>query len=191
MTSRFVSNLCVLVVAACMAAARFAFNAAAVGWLTFGCACLIVITVAVAFLARGRVRFSGALTSARRSTQLQRVFALIELLRGVAAFMVAPILLHLSMTVGATPAAGISTAMWVCVGLAAGGALFSGYLFALGRGRLQRPGLAQWNSGDAPAWDSPPLAAGIRDETLLPPPASARAQPTDGTRTRASGSPAA
>ncbi len=106
-----------------------------------------------------------------RSTQLQRVFALIELLRGVAAFMVAPILVHLSTTVGATPAAGISIAMWVCVGLAAGGAAFAGYLFALGRGRLQRPALKQWNSGDAPAWDSPPLVAGIRDETLLPRPA--------------------
>ncbi len=127
-----------------------------------------------------------------RSAQLQRVFALIELLRGVAAFMVAPILVHLSMTVGATPAAGVSTAMWVCVGLAAGGAIFSGYLFALGHGRLQRPGLEQWNSGDAAAWDSPPLASGIRNETLLPQPASTRAPSVggaDGTPARASGSP--
>ncbi len=48
------SNLCVLIIAAFMAAARFAFSAAAVRWLAFGCACLIVITVAGAFLVWGR-----------------------------------------------------------------------------------------------------------------------------------------
>ena len=37
------------------------------------------------------------------SSQIQRVFAMIELLRGVAAFMVAPVLLHLAMTVDPTP----------------------------------------------------------------------------------------
>lgn len=103
-----------------------------------------------------------------RSTQIQRVFALIELLRGVAAFMVAPILLHLSMTVARSPAAGIPIAMWVCVGLAAGGAVIAAYVFALGRGRLQRPQLEQWGRGEAPAWTSPPLAAGIRGEPTLP-----------------------
>lgn len=47
-----------------------------------------------------------------RSTQIQRVFALIELLRGVAAFLVAPVILHLAMTVAKTPAAGTPVAMW-------------------------------------------------------------------------------
>jgi hypothetical protein len=103
-----------------------------------------------------------------RSAQIQRVFALIELLRGVAAFMVAPILLHLAMTVGATRAAGISTAMWISFGIAAGGGLVSVYVVALGRGRLQRPALDRWESGDEPAWESPPLAAGIRGESTAP-----------------------
>jgi MFS family permease len=103
-----------------------------------------------------------------RSAQIQRVFALIELLRGVAAFMVAPILLHLALTVGATPAAGISTAMWVSLGIAAGGGALSLYIVLLGRARLQRPDLERWEGGDEPAWESPPLAAGIRGEATAP-----------------------
>jgi hypothetical protein len=103
-----------------------------------------------------------------KSTQIQRVFALIELLRGVAAFMVAPVLVHLSMTVGATPASGTRIAIWVCFGVAAGGAGAAAYLFALGRGRLQRPALQSWQDGEGPAWESPPLAAGIRGEITQP-----------------------
>lgn len=103
-----------------------------------------------------------------KSSQIQRVFALIELLRGVAAFMIAPILVHLSTTVGATPASGIRIAIWVCFGLAASGALAAIYLFALGRGRLQRPALQSWQDDRGPAWESPPLAARIRGEATKP-----------------------
>ena len=102
------------------------------------------------------------------SSQIQRVFAMIELLRGVAAFMVAPVLLHLAMTVDPTPAAGTPVAIWVCFGLAAGGALVSGCVFLLGGARLQRPALERWERGDGPAWDSPPLAARIRHEVTVP-----------------------
>jgi hypothetical protein len=102
------------------------------------------------------------------SSQIQRVFALIELLRGVAAFMVAPVLLHLAMTVTKTPAGGTPVAIWVCFGLATGGALISAYVFLLGRARLQRPALESWAQGEGPAWESPPLAARIRHEVTLP-----------------------
>jgi MFS family permease len=102
-----------------------------------------------------------------QSDQIQRVFAVVELLRGVAAFMVAPIVLHLAKSTGATPAAGIRTGIWVCFGIAAGGALIAGYLFVLGRARLQAPKLERWLEGDGPAFDSPPLAAGIRGEPSL------------------------
>jgi hypothetical protein len=47
-----------------------------------------------------------------QSAQLPRVFALIELLRGVSAFMIGPILLHVAQTVGANPARGTKTALW-------------------------------------------------------------------------------
>jgi hypothetical protein len=99
-----------------------------------------------------------------RSSQIQRVFALVELLRGVAAFLAAPLLAHLAMTVAATPAAGTQTAIWVCLGIAAGGGLFALYLLVLGRARLQRPDLERWERGEEPAWESPPLLAGIRGE---------------------------
>ena len=98
------------------------------------------------------------------SSQIQRVFALIELLRGVAAFLAAPLLAHLAATVAATPAAGTQIAIWVCLGIAAGGGLFALYLLVLGRARLQRPDLGRWDQGEEPAWESPPLLAGIRGE---------------------------
>jgi hypothetical protein len=41
-----------------------------------------------------------------RSAQIQRLFALIELLRGVTAFLVAPILLYLATVIGSSMTAG-------------------------------------------------------------------------------------
>jgi hypothetical protein len=90
------------------------------------------------------------------------VFALVELLRGAAAFIAPPLLLHVAMTVAPTQPDGIQTAIWACLGLAAAGGVIAAYVFALGRARLQRPELERWERGDAPALDSPPLAAGIR-----------------------------
>ncbi|MGH2890861.1 MAG: MFS transporter [Solirubrobacteraceae bacterium] len=97
-----------------------------------------------------------------RSTQIQRVFALIELLRGVAAFVVAPIVLHVAMTVARTPAAGVAPAMGLCVALAGAGTLAAVALYAAGGTKLQRPDLERWEGGDEPAWESPPLAAAVR-----------------------------
>jgi hypothetical protein len=99
-----------------------------------------------------------------RSAQIQRVFALVELLRGVAAFMVAPLLLHLALTTGGRPAAGAQTAIWVALGLAAGGGLLALYIWWLGRARLQRPGIEQWEQGEEPAWESPPLLGRLRGQ---------------------------
>ena len=105
----------------------------------------------------------------QRSSQIQRVFAVVELLRGVAAFLVAPIILHLAKTTTTSdPAVGIRTGMWVCLGITATGALIAGYLFVLGRARLQAPKLETWLEGEGPAFDSPPLADGIRGESALP-----------------------
>jgi hypothetical protein len=71
------------------------------------------------------------------------------------------------MTVGSAPTAGISVAIWVCFGIAAGGGLFAVYVAVLGRARLQRPNLERWERGDEPAWDSRPLLAGIRGESTV------------------------
>ena len=93
------------------------------------------------------------------------MFALVELLRGVAAFMVAPLLLHLAMTTGGNPLAGGQTAMWVAFGIAAGGGLLALYVFLLGRARLQRPDLEVWERRRRNRRGySPPLGAGIRRE---------------------------
>jgi hypothetical protein len=97
-----------------------------------------------------------------RSGQLQRVFAMLELLRGAAAFAAGPIILHLAMTTGGSAAAGTQIAVWVCFAIVVTGALLSLYVFILGRARLQVPDIAHWEETGEPAWYSPPLAAGIR-----------------------------
>jgi MFS family permease len=115
-----------------------------------------------------------------RSAQLQRVFAMLELLRGAAAFAAGPIILHLAMTTGGSAAAGTQIAVWVCFAIVATGALVSLYVFIIGRGRLQVPNIANWEESGEPAWDSPPLGARFRsvahppsaDGNGLPDPAS-------------------
>ena len=67
-----------------------------------------------------------------RNNALQRVFAIIELLRGVAAFAVGPVLVHVATTVGASPEAGTRTALWICFGIASAGTLFAVSLYVLG-----------------------------------------------------------
>jgi hypothetical protein len=58
-----------------------------------------------------------------RSAGLQRMFAVLELLRAVAAFLVAPVLLHFAVTLVGLPTAAMGTALWICFALSAGGAL--------------------------------------------------------------------
>jgi hypothetical protein len=100
-----------------------------------------------------------------RNNALQRVFAIIELLRAVAAFMVAPVLAHVAATVGGSPTAGTETALWICFGIASGGTLFAVTLYVLGGVRPPAPALETWFSGEAPAWYSPPLLDRIRDSS--------------------------
>lgn len=92
-----------------------------------------------------------------RSSLLQRVFAMIELMRGVTAFLVAPILLFLAEVLAPHPSTGIDGSLWICVALAAGGFLGGTALFVLGKGRLEVPDLDRWQEQDEPAWRSPPL----------------------------------
>jgi MFS family permease len=97
-----------------------------------------------------------------RSVELQRVFALLELLRGVAAFLCGPIVLHLAMTTGDSTAGGMQIAVWVCFAIAATGGLLALSIIILGRPHLQRPDIERWESGEAPAWHSPRFAEAIR-----------------------------
>ncbi|HEX4670838.1 MAG TPA: MFS transporter [Solirubrobacteraceae bacterium] len=96
------------------------------------------------------------------SANLQRVFAIVELLRAVAAFMIAPVFAHFAATVGGSPEAGAGIVLWIGLGLALGGAAIAVALYALGRARPQTPDLERFMAGQAPAWYSPPLLAGVR-----------------------------
>lgn len=107
-----------------------------------------------------------------RSAQIQRVFALVELLRGVTAFLAAPILLYLATAIGTTLAQGTKASIWICLCIAAVGGITAIAVFALGGSGLQAPDLERWNEGE-PAWDSPRLFAVFRDERARPAPREA------------------
>ncbi len=96
------------------------------------------------------------------SRNLQRVFAIVELLRAVAAFMIAPIFAHLAATVGGGLKAGTGIALWIGFGLALAGAAVAVLLYVLGGARPQAPELERFIDGEAPAWYSPPLLAAVR-----------------------------
>jgi MFS family permease len=94
-----------------------------------------------------------------RSNNVQRVFAIIELVRAVAAFMIAPILLYVATIVGNNADSGTRTALWICFGLSVGGAVLGVGLYVLGGVRPPTPSVEGWLSGERPGWDSPPLFA--------------------------------
>jgi MFS family permease len=95
------------------------------------------------------------------AANLQRVFAIVELLRAVAAFMIAPVFAHFAITVGGSLKTGTSIALWIGLGLALGGGVVAIVIYLLGGARPQRPQLEQFMAGQAPAWYSPPLLAGV------------------------------
>ena len=116
-----------------------------------------------------------------RSSDLQRVFAIVQLLRAVAALMIAPVMLHFAATVGRAPTAGTTIALWICFGLSVGGALVGICLYALGGVRPPTPALERWLGGREPGWYSPPLLARTRKHAPRrapePAPAFARREP--------------
>lgn len=97
------------------------------------------------------------------SRLLQRIFALIELLRGVTAFLFAPTLIFLAGVIGGSPVAGISRAAWICAAIGAAGFLAAGCLYLSGRPRLVTPDLQTWHdTDDRAAWESPPVLSAVR-----------------------------
>jgi hypothetical protein len=96
------------------------------------------------------------------SANLQRVFAIVELLRAVAAFMIAPVFGHFAATVAGSTTAGTGIALWIGFGLAVGGGVIAVLLYVLGHARPQTPDIERFVAGEAPAWHSPPLLGGVR-----------------------------
>lgn len=96
------------------------------------------------------------------SNRLGPTFALVELLRSEAAFMVAPVLMYVALLAphllsGVRLAAFVTTAFVVVSWLVLLG------LLLLGGTRPHAPDLAGWIDGDSPAYHSPPLAGAVRD----------------------------
>jgi len=91
------------------------------------------------------------------SGTLQRVFAIVELMRAVAAFMIAPIFVHFATNVAST-----GVALWVSFALALGGAAIAVTLYLLGGARPQKPDIEGFVRGEDPAWYSPPLLDAVR-----------------------------
>jgi MFS family permease len=102
------------------------------------------------------------------SANLQRVFAIVELMRAVAAFMIAPVFAHFAVTVGGNAVAGTGIALWIGLGMALGGAALAVLVYLLGGARPERPDLDRFLAGEAAAWNSPPLLAGIRKQEPHP-----------------------
>jgi MFS family permease len=102
------------------------------------------------------------------SMSLQRVFAIVELFRAVAAFMVAPVFAHVAVTVGGSPQAGTKIVLWIGLGIAIAGALAAVLLYALGGARPVAADLAAFMDGDGAAWYSPPLLAAVRNHERHP-----------------------
>jgi hypothetical protein len=90
------------------------------------------------------------------------VFAIVELFRAVAAFMVAPIFAHLAATAAGNLDSGTGIALWIGLGLAVTGGALGVVIYALSGARPQAPDLDRFLRGTMPAWYSPPLLARVR-----------------------------
>jgi MFS family permease len=92
-----------------------------------------------------------------QAANLQRVFAVVELMRACAAFMIAPIFAHFAATVGTQPYGGVGIALWIGAGLAVAGALIAVSLYLIRGARPAPPDIDTFLAGTGPAWYSPPL----------------------------------
>lgn len=96
------------------------------------------------------------------AARIGRTFALVELLRSQAAFIVAPIVL--AVVAGAAGVgSGVRVGILITIGFAGASGFALAGLYLLGGARLQAPDLEGWLEGEGSAYDSPPLAATVRD----------------------------
>jgi MFS family permease/nucleotide-binding universal stress UspA family protein len=125
---------------------------------------LVVVAAALTGLALGATVAPALFVAgfSLQSNSLQRVFAIIELFRAVAAFMVAPILAYFAVVAPGDLNAGTGDVLWIGFGLAIGGAVFGVAVYLLSGARPQKPDLDEFLDGDDPAWYSPPLLARLR-----------------------------
>lgn len=96
------------------------------------------------------------------SSRIGRAFALVELLRSEAAYLVGPVLLYLARSQSSL-ADGLRTATWVVIALVAGTLVLVVGLYVASGARPAEPDLAAWLDGDDQALRSPPTAAVARE----------------------------
>lgn len=97
------------------------------------------------------------------SSRIGPTFALVELLRSEAAFLLAPVLLRVAMG-GADLSRGVWFSSLVVLVITAASAVVLLGLLLLGGVRPHRPDLEGWLGGDSAAFHSPPLAAVLRED---------------------------
>lgn len=99
------------------------------------------------------------------SSQLGPTFALVELLRSEAAFILAPILLHVSLAQGTKRPQidhGISVGGWTLVVILGVGMAVSIFIWRASGARSHAPDLHNWLDEGNEALDSPPVLAEVR-----------------------------
>lgn len=99
------------------------------------------------------------------SQLLGRIVALIELVRSVGDFIMAPVVLRLAQDqsrADALTVVGVRAAAHLTLGVAVATALVGAALWVAGGKLLQRPDLAAWLGQKGSALDSPPLLARLR-----------------------------
>ncbi len=96
------------------------------------------------------------------SNRLGPTFAFVELVRAEAAFLIAPVLTAVALQF--TPLGdGVRTTALVLLGLCVASGVALAVIMLLGGARPHAPNLDRWVAGDQPAFDSPPVAAAVRD----------------------------
>jgi MFS family permease len=100
---------------------------------------------------------------ALRATNLQRVFAIVELMRAVAAFLIAPIFAHFAVNASGGFNSGVGIVLWIGFALALLGGAIPVLLYVLGGARAEKPDLEGFLAGEGAAYYSPPLLARLRN----------------------------
>jgi hypothetical protein len=90
------------------------------------------------------------------------VFAIVELLRAVAAFMIAPIFAHFALNVSGGLNEGVGIALWIGFALAVLGGVIPVVLYWLSGARPEKPDIEAFLAGEKPAYYSPPLLDRLR-----------------------------
>jgi MFS family permease len=94
-----------------------------------------------------------------------RIFALVELVRSVADFILAPVMLGVARVASGAMqpnAEGLRFSIWITLGVTIAFTLGGAALYLLGGAGLPRPDLVAWIERNQPAIGSPPLAQTLR-----------------------------